>query len=96
MPDTRVTLCCRSEAFNRIKTKNRIRLDQAIAAHALTVMLSSKVKRVTQKEAILATGDAEITIANDAAIVCAGGELPTKLLQSIGVAVESHFGQVRR
>ncbi|MEQ1515368.1 MAG: NAD(P)-binding domain-containing protein [Usitatibacteraceae bacterium] len=96
VPDTKVTLSYRSEAFSRIKTKNRIRLDQAIAGNALSVMLSSQVKRVTQKEAFLAVGDDEIALVNDAAIVCAGGELPTKLLQSIGVTVESHFGQARR
>jgi hypothetical protein len=31
---------------------------------------------------------------NDAAIVCAGGDLPTKLLRSIGVTVESNMGKV--
>ncbi len=96
MPDTKVTLSYRSAAFSRIKTKNRIRLDHAVAVNALTVMLSSQVRCVTQNEAILAIGDAETTIANDVAIVCAGGELPTKLLQSIGIVVESHFGQARR
>lgn len=95
IPNTKVTLSYRSEAFSRIKTKNRVRLDQAVAVRALTVMLSSQVRRVTQNEAILAIGDAETTIANDVAIVCAGGELPTKLLQSIGIVVESHFGQAR-
>ena len=95
MPDTKVTLSYRSEAFSRIKTKNRVRLDQAVAVRALTVMLSSQVRCVTQNEAILAIGDVETTIANDVAIVCAGGELPTKLLQSIGIVVESHFGQAR-
>lgn len=93
--DVRVTLSYRSDAFSRIKTKNRVRLDQAIASRALNVMLSSQVKSLTQQEATLAIGDAETTIANDAAIVCAGGELPTKLLRAIGVSVESHFGQVR-
>jgi thioredoxin reductase len=96
VPDTRVTLSYRSDAFSRIKTKNRLRLDQAVAKRALTVMLSSQVKRLTPLEVVLASGDAETTLANDVAIVCAGGELPTKLLQAIGVSVESHFGQARR
>lgn len=96
VPDTRVTLSYRSDAFSRIKTKNRLRLDQAVAKRELTVMLSSQVKRLTPLEVILASGDIETTLANDVAIVCAGGELPTKLLQAIGVSVESHFGQARR
>jgi thioredoxin reductase/NAD-dependent dihydropyrimidine dehydrogenase PreA subunit len=95
VPDTKVTLSYRSEAFSRIKTKNRIRLDQALAKGTLTVMLSSQVTRLTVGEVILASGGTETTIANDVAIVCAGGELPTKLLKAIGVNVENHFGQVR-
>ena len=94
-PDIKVTLSYRSEAFSRIKTKNRIRLDQAVATRALTVLLSSQVKSLTEREVIIAAGGAETSMANDTAIVCAGGELPTKLLQSIGVSVESHFGQAR-
>ena len=92
MSDIKVTLSYRSEAFSRIKTKNRIRLDQAVAARSLNVMLASQVKSLTEREAILAVGGIETTIANDTAIVCAGGELPTKLLQAMGVKVESHYG----
>jgi thioredoxin reductase len=95
VPDVKVTLSYRSEAFSRIKTKNRIRLDQAVAGRALTVMLSSQVKSLTEREVIIAIGGTEKSFANDVAIVCAGGELPTKLLQAIGVTVESHFGRVR-
>jgi thioredoxin reductase len=95
VPGTKVTLSYRSEAFSRIKTKNRIRLDKAVAERTLNVMLSSQVKGLTEREAIIAAGGAESVLANDATIVCAGGELPTKLLQAVGVKVESHFGQVR-
>jgi thioredoxin reductase (NADPH) len=34
----------------------------------------------------------EITIPNDAVIVCAGGELPTALLQGAGIRFETKFG----
>ena len=34
----------------------------------------------------------QLTIKNDAVIVCAGGILPTKFLQSMGVSVEKKFG----
>lgn len=88
----KVTLSYRGEAFGRIKTKNRTRLDQAVAKRSLNLMLSSQVKRLTRDAAVIAGGADEATITNDAAIVCAGGELPTKLLQAIGVTVESHYG----
>jgi uncharacterized protein (DUF2345 family) len=72
-----------------------MKLDQAIGAKALIVMLSSQVKSLTDKSVVIACGGEEITMPNDVTIVCAGGELPTKLLQAIGVTVESHFGGVR-
>ena len=92
IPAVNVTLSYRSEAFSRIKTKNRQKLDHAIAGCKLDVLLSSQVKHLADKHATIATKDGEVTIPNDSTIVCAGGELPTKLLQAIGVTVESHFG----
>lgn len=92
LPDITVTLSYRGDAFSRIKTKNRARLDQAKGSKNLTVALSSQVKRLTATEAVLASNGVETVIPNDAAIVCAGGELPTRLLQAVGVTVESHFG----
>ncbi|MEO8101041.1 MAG: NAD(P)-binding domain-containing protein [Betaproteobacteria bacterium] len=95
VPDVTVTLSYRGDAFGRIKTKNRKRLEQATAERSMTVMLSSQVKRLGETEAVLTTSKGESVIPNHAAIVCAGGELPTKLLQSLGVTVESHFGEAR-
>jgi thioredoxin reductase (NADPH) len=94
VPDVRVTLSYRGEAFSRIKTKNRQRLEHALATNALSLELESQVKRVNDGDVVLARGGEEMAIPNDAAIVCAGGELPNKLLQAIGVTVESHFGAV--
>ncbi len=92
LPDITVTLSYRGEAFSRIKTKNRTRLEQAKAMKNLTIALSSQVKRLSATEAVISWNGVEKVIPNDAAIVCAGGELPTKLLQAVGVTVESHFG----
>lgn len=92
LPDIKVTLSYRGEAFGRIKTKNRARLEQALAKKSLTVALSSQIRRLTSESVVIVSNQREETIPNDAAIVCAGGELPTKLLQAIGVTVESHYG----
>jgi thioredoxin reductase len=95
LPDVKVTLSYRGDAFSRIKTKNRTRLEQAIAKRSLTVALGSKIKKVTANEVVIVSGENEAAIPNDAAIVCAGGELPTKLLQAVGVTVESHYGMAK-
>jgi thioredoxin reductase/Pyruvate/2-oxoacid:ferredoxin oxidoreductase delta subunit len=94
IPDITVTLSYRGDAFGRIKTKNRKRLEEATAARSLSVMLSSQVKRLSEDEVVLSTPNGEAVIKNHAAIVCAGGELPTKLLQSLGVTVATHYGEI--
>lgn len=94
-PNVNVTLSYRGDAFGRIKTKNRMRLDAAVGKKSLQVMLSSQVRAVGNGDVKLEINGEERILNNDSTIVCAGGELPTKLLTAIGVTVESHFGQAK-
>jgi thioredoxin reductase (NADPH) len=91
-PGTTVTLSYRGAAFNRVKIKNRKRLDDAIAEGRLTQMLESQVVNISEKEVRIRRGTEESDIPNDAVIVCAGGELPTPFLKKIGVMVDVHHG----
>jgi hypothetical protein len=36
----------------------------------------------------------EVELDNDAVIVCAGGDLPTRMLQQLGVEVATHRGDI--
>jgi thioredoxin reductase (NADPH) len=93
-PGTTVTLSYRSEAFGRVKPKNRDRLQHAEAAKRLTVQLKSSVKEICSHTVKIELADKKIVeIPNDAVIVCAGGVLPTPFLKEIGVMVETHYGQ---
>jgi thioredoxin reductase/NAD-dependent dihydropyrimidine dehydrogenase PreA subunit len=92
-PGAQVTLSYRGKAFDRVKPKNRQRLEAAVAAGQLELMLESTVKRITPDAVTLARADETIEAANDAIIVCAGGELPTPMLKKIGIRVEMHHGQ---
>lgn len=93
-PGTTVTLSYRSDAFARVKPKNRQRLEQAEAANRLTVMLKSTVSEIHLKTVTLETVDNDLLeIPNEAVIVCAGGVLPTPFLKKIGVMVETHYGK---
>jgi thioredoxin reductase (NADPH) len=93
-PGTTVTLSYRSEAFARVKPKNRQRLEQAETANRLTVMLKSTVNEILSKTVTLDTADNDtVEIANDAVIICAGGVLPTPFLKEIGVMIETHYGK---
>jgi thioredoxin reductase/Pyruvate/2-oxoacid:ferredoxin oxidoreductase delta subunit len=92
--DTTVTLSYRGEAFARVKEKNRVMLAEQVAAGRVRSLLQSKVKNINETEAtlVLADGTTEV-MPNDQVIVCAGGELPTPLLRSIGIRFETKFGK---
>ena len=91
---TTVTLSYRSEAFGRVKAKNRDRLAEAETAKRLTVQLKSNVKEIGAETVTLEVASKEIIeIPNSAVIICAGGVLPTPFLKDIGVMIETHYGK---
>jgi thioredoxin reductase (NADPH) len=89
---TEVTLSYRSAAFSRIKQKNRLALDQAQRAGTVRVELESTVKDIGAAELRLQTKAGEQTLRNDAVVVCAGGLLPTPLLQKAGIRFATKHG----
>ena len=84
-----MTLSYRGAAFDRVKPANRQRLD---AARAIRVLLQSTVVSISPDAVELEQRGAKTSLPNDDVIVCAGGELPTAMLKSIGVQVQTHFG----
>lgn len=91
-PGTIVTLSYRSEAFGRVKPKNRERLQACEQAGRIRVLLRSNVKQIGTKNVVLDHDGRRIDLRNDAVIVCAGGILPTPFLKEIGVMVETKYG----
>lgn len=91
-PGTTATLSYRGEAFGRVKPKNRERLAEAEHGGRLTVILNSTVARIDDKTVTLDHQGQPLTLANDAVIVCAGGILPTAMLKSMGVQVDTKYG----
>jgi len=91
-PGTTVTLSYRGSAFNRVKAKNRSRLDDAVARNQINLMLESQLTNISLAKVGIKYSGKEFELDNDAIIVCAGGELPTPFLKKIGVAVEARFG----
>lgn len=89
---TEVTLSYRSEAFSRVKKPNRDRLEALQRSGRVRVMLASQVQSIGEHDVRLQRGDTQETLRNDAVIVCAGGQLPTPLLQSIGIRFDTKFG----
>ncbi len=91
-PGTRVALSYRSEAFGRVKPKNRERLQALQQAGRIQVLLKSNVKEIGASNVVLDQDGKRIELRNDAVIVCAGGILPTPFLKEIGVLVETKYG----
>jgi len=91
-PGTTVTLSYRSNAFSRVKPKNRELTEEASNSGRLTVLLESTVKEIRSATVLLNQKGTAIELPNDAVIVCAGGILPTPLLKEIGIQIETRHG----
>ena len=91
---TQVTLSYRGKAFDRARQKNRDRVNAAVAAGRLSVLLESDVERIAMRTVAIRTRQGVLEIGNDAVIVCAGGVLPTEFLKRTGIEVETKYGTV--
>jgi thioredoxin reductase/Pyruvate/2-oxoacid:ferredoxin oxidoreductase delta subunit len=91
-PGTEVTLSYRGDAFSRAKPKNRRRVDDAVKGGAMRLQLRSQVAEITPSHVWLGAGGVDMELENDALIVCAGGILPSHFLESIGIRMETKFG----
>lgn len=91
-PGTTVTLSYRSNAFSRVKPKNRQLTEEASHSGRLSVLLESTVKEIRAASVLLDQKGTSIDLPNEAVIVCAGGILPTPLLQEIGIEIQTRHG----
>ncbi|MCU7923879.1 MAG: NAD(P)-binding domain-containing protein [Candidatus Thiodiazotropha sp. (ex Dulcina madagascariensis)] len=91
-PGTTVTLSYRSGAFSRAKKKNREKVDNAAKTGEINLLLSSNVLGFTKETVTIDNKGKQIEIPNDAAIICAGGILPTGFLKETGISVETKHG----
>lgn len=87
-----MTLSYRSDAFSRVKVKNRTRLDEAQPNGRVRVIFNSNVTRIEKDTVLLKCADGDIKLPNDAVIVSAGGVLPIDLLKKAGIQFETKHG----
>ena len=87
-----VSLTYRGDAFARVKLKNRLRLEEQQRAGRIRVMLGSQVVSIQPRSVTVSCQGTNEDVANDAVIVCAGGVLPTPLLQKVGIEFETKYG----
>ena len=89
---TEVALSYRSGSITRAKRKNRERLEKNVQEGRLKLLLKTQVKEITQSEVHIVGENEEFKLGNDAMIICAGGILPTKCLQDVGINIETKYG----
>jgi len=89
---THVTISHRSGGFNRAKQKNRARVQDLIEAKRIDVLLESNVRAIHPDHVELEHFGESRKVANNQVIICAGGILPTRFLEGIGVQVETKHG----
>ncbi len=91
-PGAEVALSYRGEAFSRTRRPNRDAIAAAVAENRVTQYLQSTVEGVGDGSVALRHRGEAFDLPNDDVIICAGGELSTDFLQSMGIRVERKFG----
>lgn len=84
-PGTRVALSYRRDRLVRIRAKNQERLDRAVAAGQVELLLPSTVEAIREGSVLLTVGGERRELANDFVFVMIGGEPPFPLLRKAGV-----------
>jgi len=87
-PGTRIWLSYRGASFTRVQSGNRERLEQAVAAQRIGLLLESRVAEIRAREVVMKQGSRYFELANDAVIVCAGGLPPEAILARLGIATD--------
>jgi thioredoxin reductase len=90
--DTDVILSYRSAAFSRVKQKNRTLLEQQEKSGRIRVLLNSTVHSIQKLDVNIEHDGVVQRFKNDVVLVCAGGVLPTPLLQQMGIQFDTKFG----
>lgn len=86
-PGTTVHLSYRGESLSRVKERNRLKFEGALAAGKLSVFWNSQVTEIREPDVILDVGGQTIHLPNDNVIIRIGGVPPLQFLEKIGVRV---------
>jgi thioredoxin reductase len=90
-----VSISYRGDSFARLKPKNLERVTSYSKSGKVKVLLSSEVSEILDNSVILRVQDSSepIVIENDLVYIFAGGILPTKFLEEIGIKITKKFGE---
>ena len=86
-PGATVTLSYHGSEFGRVKERNREKIDAAVAAGKVELLLASQVKEIRREVVVLEHQGTLRLLPNDGVVVRIGGEAPYPFLQRIGVNI---------
>jgi thioredoxin reductase/NAD-dependent dihydropyrimidine dehydrogenase PreA subunit len=90
------TLSYRKDKFSRLKPKNKEKIYKAIENKTVKVIYNSNVVSINDKSVLLKIDDDNDVseVKNDLIYIFAGGELPTKFLEKVGIKITKRFGYI--
>jgi len=93
--NNKVTLSYRGDSFSRLKPKNVDRINEAQRKGKVKVLLNSEIIEILDTSVLLRMKDSSnpMVIENDLVYIFAGGILPTKFLEEIGIRITKKFGE---
>lgn len=93
--NNKVTLSYRGDSFARLKPKNLERINNYAKSGKVKVLLNSEVSEILDNSVIMRLKDSAEpkVIENDLVYIFAGGILPTKFLEEIGIRITKKFGE---
>ncbi|MGB5377064.1 MAG: 4Fe-4S ferredoxin, partial [Muriicola sp.] len=79
----------------RLKPKNREKIDKALNENTLDVLFNSNIVSINDHSALIQVENEEAyELPNDLVYIFAGGELPTRFLENIGIKITKRFGHI--
>jgi thioredoxin reductase (NADPH) len=90
-----VTISYRGDSFARLKPKNLERITNESKSGKVKIYLNSEVSEILDNSVILKLQNRNdpLVIENDLVYIFAGGILPTKFLEEIGIKITKKFGE---
>lgn len=89
----KVTLSYRKDGFQRIKAKNKERIQEYLDQDKIQMLFNSNLSKIEMEQVEIKLKERSITLENDLVYIFAGGELPSQFLKNIGLHITKKHGE---
>jgi thioredoxin reductase len=89
-----VVISYRAESFSRLKPANFKKIEEAQKRNQVNVIYESNLIEIGEDEVKIQLKNGSIIhLKNDLVYIFAGGEMPNKFLEKIGIKISKKFGE---